>query len=74
MQNSLPYCAPKSKRTLQSIRIGPIRKEEPMPTKTIEVFAFIGCVTVMYVSCRLLLKGSIRAIDWAIRWVETWKD
>jgi hypothetical protein len=71
---SLPYCAPTLKRTLQSIRIGPIRKEEPMPTKSTEIFALIGCVTVMYVSFRLAIKVLIRATDWAIRKVENWKD
>jgi hypothetical protein len=41
---------------------------------TIEVFAFIGCITVIYVAARLLLKISIRVTGWIIRWVETWKD
>jgi hypothetical protein len=40
----------------------------------IEVFALIGCITVMYVAARLAIKVLIRGTDWLIRWVQTWKD
>jgi hypothetical protein len=51
-----------------------IQKEWRNVMSTIEVFAFIGCITVIYVAARLLIKISIRGVDWLIRWVETWKD
>jgi hypothetical protein len=48
---------------------------------SIQVFAFIGCIAVAYVSLRLawisfrlLINILIRATDRVIRWVETWKD